>query len=125
MHGTFDDEWMVEAYCWRNKLGNNQWELTPLKAVKQKVSDFIKNIYIPSLMLDLTPYSNLPVFEDDDTLKTFPGGTYEINNYVADITNFPAFLQDGLYRIEISLEKEGQIQSGFIIYWKVYPEIGK
>lgn len=28
MSVDFDDEWEIEATCWRSKLGNNQWELT-------------------------------------------------------------------------------------------------
>jgi hypothetical protein len=124
MNGEFDDSWTVEAYCWRSKLGNNQWELTSFKTPPEPVSEFLKKIYIPYIQPDVTPYSNLPEFEDDGEKKAFPGGEYEIKEYVGDIQNFPPHLQDGTYRIEIFLSKDGIVQSGFLIWWKVYPEVG-
>jgi hypothetical protein len=125
MNNDFDDAWKIEAYCWRSKLGNNQWELTPLKAPLQPISKFIDNIYIDNIQKDLGPYSDLPSFaEDDGVPRVFPKGTYTITNYVGDVTKFPPFLQDGVYRIEIFLSQDGVVQSGFIIYWKVYPEVG-
>lgn len=86
-------------------------------------SEFIDNVYLPSLYKDLGPFSDLPGFGEDD-VKVFPHGTFTITEYVADVANFPVSLQDGTYRIEIFLWNEDVIKAGFIIYWKVYPEIG-
>lgn len=94
-----------------------------LKAQRQPVSEFITNVYVESIQDDLVPYSDLPAFKDEDP-KIFPKGLYTITNYVADVQKFPPFLQDGTYRIEIYMFLEKILQSGFIIYWKVYPEIG-
>lgn len=105
-------------------MGNNQWELTSFKTPPVKVSKFLKDIYIPYIQPDLCPYSNLPAFDDPDAENIFPAATYKVNDYVGDIQNFPPHLQDGVYRIEIFLMKDDVILSGFIIYWKVYPEIG-
>lgn len=88
------------------------------------MSQFLKDIYIPHIQPDVTPYSNLPLFEDADAENVFPPGTYKIENYVGDVQNFPPHLQDGVYRIEIFIAKEKVVLSGFIIYWKVYPEVG-
>lgn len=98
--------------------------MTSFKTPPQKVSEFLKEIYIPFIQPDVCPYSNLPAFEDKDAENIFPGGDYKIENYIGDIQNFPPHLQDGVYRIEIYIALDGKVLSGFIIYWKVYPEIG-
>lgn len=89
----------------------------------QVTSEFIKNVYMNSLYVDLAPFSDLPGFGEDDPM-VFPKGTYTITEYTANVNNFPVSLQDGTYRVEIFLSKDGAVQSGFIIYWKVYPEVG-
>jgi hypothetical protein len=88
MNVDFDDTWSVEAWCWRSKLGNNQWELTAFKVPRQPTSKFIDNIYIDNIQNDIGPFSDLPVFNDGDP-RIFPSGTYTVTNYVADVTNFP------------------------------------
>lgn len=94
-----------------------------LKVPLSLTSEFIENVYMESIQNDLGPYSDLPVFTDED-VKVFPKGTYTITKYAANIQNFPPFLQDGTYRIEIFLSNEDIVKAGFIVYWKVYPEIG-
>lgn len=94
-----------------------------MKTPLQPISGFIENIYIESIQKDLGPFSDLPIFKDGDP-KIFPKGSYTITNYVADVTNFPAYLQDGVYRIEIFLSQDDIVKAGFMIFWKVYPEIG-
>jgi hypothetical protein len=135
----FNDEWSVEAKTFKNK-GGNQWDRTGEKLmlqIEQKIkfllsafetnlkttSKFIEDVYIEGLYKDLGPFSNLPEFKEDDPL-VFPKGTYHIDNYYGDVRNFPPYLTDGTYRIEIKLYNEGIIKCGFIVYWKVYPEIG-
>lgn len=86
-------------------------------------SNFIKEYYIDSIQKDLGPFSDLPNFTEDSEL-VFPKGTYTVTNYVADVKNFPPFLRDGIYRIEIFLLRDHVVESGFVIYWKVYPEVG-
>ncbi|KAG5678085.1 hypothetical protein PVAND_007787 [Polypedilum vanderplanki] len=121
---TFDDTWNIMANCWRDKLGNNQWELTSFNAPFQPVSKFLKSVYFKYMQPDLVPCSNLPDYENEDAIENFPAGTYKLTNYIGDIQNFPPHLQDGLYRIEIFLYKDNVVESGFVIYWKVYPEVG-
>lgn len=111
MNVDFDETWEVEANCWRSKLGNNQWELTAFKAPRQPTPEFIDNIYIDNIQKDVGPFSDLPIFKDGDA-RVFPKATYTVTNYVADVKNFPPFLQDGVYRIEIFLSNEGIIKSG-------------
>lgn len=76
-----------------------------------------------SLYPDLADFSDLPAFQEEDVM-VFPKGTYTITDYIADVKNFPVSLQDGTYRVEIFLSSLGVVKSGFIIYWKVYPEVG-
>lgn len=88
------------------------------------MSDFIENIYIEHLQESLSPFSNIPVY-DEDTPKVFPKGTYTIKDYVGDVKNFPPNLRDGTYRIEVFFsDKAGVVKAGVVLYWKVYPEIG-
>lgn len=141
MNVDLDDSWEVECWCWRDRLGNNQvrtkiyhfflykntqqfkWELTAFKVPRQSTSEFIKNIYIDYIQNDIGPFSDLPSYKDED-LKVFPKGVYTITNYVGDVKNFPPYMQDGVYRIEIFLSQKKVIQTGFLIFWKVYPEVG-
>lgn len=67
-----------------------------LKTPRQNISDFIDTIYNENLYKDLGPFSNIPEYKEGD-LRVFPKGTYTITNYVANIANFPAYLQDGIY----------------------------
>lgn len=120
----FGDGWEVEMKCWRSKLGNNQWELTSLKAPRQSICDFVQSIYKEKVQTEFHDSSDLPVFKDGDPTCPFPKGNYTLTNYMADIRNFPNSMQDGIYRIEVFMFNENIIKTGFIIYAKIYPEIG-
>ena len=116
--------WEVSMNCWRSKLGNNQWELTALKAPRQPICDFIRNFYKEKIQNEFLDSSDLPVFKNGDPTCPFPKGKYTFTNYMADIRNFPITLQDGTYRIELAMFNEKMIKTGFIVFMKVYPEIG-
>ena len=120
----FGEGWDVVMHCWRSKLGNNQWELTALKAPRQNVCDFVKTVYKDQIQTEFHDSSDLPVFMDGDSTCPFPKGNYTLTNYMADVRNFPTSLQDGTYRIEIFFFNEDIVKTGFIIYVKIYPEVG-
>ncbi|CAO1327083.1 unnamed protein product [Diamesa tonsa] len=116
--------WEVAMDCWRSKLGNNQWELTVFKAQRQSVCDFVKNVYKTQIQSEFEESSNLPVFKDGDATCPFPKGKYRLTNHMADVRNFPISLQDGIYRIELFMFHQNRVRTGFIIYLRIYPEIG-
>lgn len=120
----FGEGWDVEMHCWRSKLGNNQWELTPLKAPRQNMCDFVKTVYQDKIQNEFQGTSNLPVFKKGDSACPFPKGNYTLTNYMADVRNFPTTLQDGTYRIELFMYRNNILTTGFIIYMKIYPEVG-
>lgn len=82
MTADFDETWLVESYCWRSKLGNNQWELTAFKTPKQSVCEFVEQFYIPGIQPDVTPFSNMPVYNDGDPFCPFPGGHYTGKSFI-------------------------------------------
>lgn len=118
-----NEDWDISMDCWRSKLGNNQWELTAFKASRQSTCIFIKNIYKEHLQPDLQESSDLPIF-DEDTNCPFPKGLYTITNYVTDVRNYPNYMQDGTYKIEIFLWKndENMIVAGLQIIVKISAE---
>lgn len=69
----FDIEWGIQMDVWRSKLGNNQWELTPLKVAKQDVCSFLDNVYIPKMQEDLKDSSTFPYFIEGDDYCPFKG----------------------------------------------------
>jgi hypothetical protein len=86
-----DDEWEVEINTYRSKLGNNQWEKTPLKFARRKGCDFVENIYKEKMQVDFVDISNLPQFKDGEGCP-FPKGDYYVNGYRTDIRHFPSYM---------------------------------
>ena len=120
----FGDDWEIKMDCFRSKLGNNQWKLTPFKASQQSICNFVKSVYKDKIQSEFSDTSDLPVFKDGDPTCPFPKGDYTLTNHLADVRNFPTYMQDGLYRIEMSFYQENIVKTGIIIYAKVYPEVG-
>ncbi|CAO1367270.1 unnamed protein product [Diamesa serratosioi] len=123
-NNDFGDDWEVAMDCWRSKLGNNQWELTPFKVIRQSVGDFIENVYKVQIQNEFSESSTLPVFKDGDPTTPFPKGYYTLTDHMTDIRNFPVFLQDGLYRFEMFMYHEMIVKTGVIFYIKIYPQVG-
>lgn len=63
---AFDEKWEVEVNVYRSKLGNNQWDLTPMKVTRRSACDFVDSIYKPKIQPDVKDISNFPIFGDDD-----------------------------------------------------------
>ena len=120
----FGEDWEIKMDCFRSKLGNNQWELTPFKAPQQSICNFVKTIYKKRVQSENSDTSDLPVFKDGDPTCPFPKGDYTLTNHLVDIRNFPPFMHDGLYRVETSFYHENIVKTGIIIYAKIYPEVG-
>lgn len=69
----FDGEWDVQMDVWRSKLGNNQWELTPLKVARQTACKFMENVYIPKMQEDLKDSSTFPYIKEGEETCPFKG----------------------------------------------------
>jgi hypothetical protein len=65
VHRDFDQNWDVQMDVWRSKLGNNQYDLTPMRVPRQNTCEFIKNVYKDKMYPSFKISSNFPEFEEE------------------------------------------------------------
>ncbi len=94
---------------WRSKLGNNQYDLTPMRVPRQNTCEFIKNVYKDKMYPSFKISSNFPEFEEEVNCP-FPKvllfevqitceitsiifqGKYTVRNHMTDISVFPPYM---------------------------------
>ena len=105
------------------KKAGNDYKLTPYKSGPDNICKLIKEdeLFYPALHAHTTNYP--PIGTCDFT----KGITYELVNYLPELSNVPPVFQSGDYMIECKMTKAGEFIQGYKVYLQVHniPSAGK
>ncbi|XP_037027399.1 uncharacterized protein LOC119068086 [Bradysia coprophila] len=119
----FCDDFEIELVLFHSAKGNNQFVKMPYKVPKDDLCTTVNGIYIKSKCArDVAAASDLPApVENESLCALYKAGNYTIKQYILGKDVVPKFLQTGLYKAQILVNKKGSDEvSTFTLHVKLY-----
>ncbi|KXJ80640.1 hypothetical protein RP20_CCG024213 [Aedes albopictus] len=125
MNGTgdifvnLDNSYMVNIEFAHSRLGNNQFNISPLKVPEQPFCHFLNGTYREYQSMFINA-SNYPIVGPDG-LCPLPAGHYWNKNVMFDPSNVPVAMPEGFWRITLFVKGKTST-ADFILYLKISRE---
>ncbi|KXJ77187.1 hypothetical protein RP20_CCG008158 [Aedes albopictus] len=120
-----DDSYEIGITCSRSELGNNQYNLFPMKLTTMPVCDFI-NAYGPDYQWIWENKSNF-IYVGPEGVCPWPKGTYWVKDLALDASLLPPVIPNGYYRcyLDVNLAATKELVHHQAYYSRIYRELTK
>ncbi|KXJ74502.1 hypothetical protein RP20_CCG013529 [Aedes albopictus] len=114
-----DNSFTLRVEFAHSRLGNNQFNISPLRVPEQPLCQFLNGTYREYQSMFIN-HSNYPVIGPEG-LCPFPAGHYWNKDVMFDVRNVPPTVPEGFWRATILLTGENST-TDFILYAKISRE---